>query len=244
MKLKELLNEARHREDISIEKAIELIRANCKDALKNVENPMWRGFRGREDAYLIQADLGERASKNTSNYYTIILDKFLPKQGYPKRSKSIICGNNKNLDYAEGYGAVYALFPYDGVPIGICHERDIWETKRFVIGDAPRARSIEDWNSVFERSALSDDTYENFKEDIIKHMDIHPGSEIEQIFKRPENIDMYLEAAYSPGSLNFDLTTTAMMDQYEDKDRECWLGGKCVAIQYGTWKKTSKKWGL
>jgi hypothetical protein len=67
----------------------------------------------------------ERVSANTENYYTLIIDNFLPEWNrYPKRSKSFIC--TSDLDDASCYGTVYQVYPLNNPLVGVCPTSDFW----------------------------------------------------------------------------------------------------------------------
>jgi len=68
-----------------------------------------------------------RKSANTGNYYTELMDNFLPAwNDYPSRSKSFIC-STANFTAAE-YGDLYQVYPIGDPIIGICPQRDIWDS--------------------------------------------------------------------------------------------------------------------
>lgn len=236
-----LLLEAKHRIDISVEKAIELLRERCSDALEHFDQPIWRGSRGStENAYLIQGDAGGRSSANTSNYYTVIIDEFYPKRGYPKRGLSIICANAPNKNYARSYGNVYAIFPYDGTPIGVCPEEDIWHVKT-QIGNARREKTVEDWNSWFESNEIPDYSFEDMVNGIKETMedpeDDHYDYVTDVFGTKPDKVEEMIEDAYDPRILGIQLATPDIMHKLNDKPRELWIGGRCIALSVATWKK-------
>jgi len=245
-----LLREAKHREDISIEKAEELLRAHCSDALSHQE-PMWRGSKkAAEDAYIMNPEASDRSSAHTTNYYTIIMDHFLGSKGWPKRSKSIICTNNKGKDYAESYvgnnsGGLYAIFPYNGVKVGVCGAHDIWELQ-ITVGGATRPKTLERWNNLYEDCGLADYSFEDFVQSIKDTLDNPEDenfSQVEDIFggHSVSTIEDVLEAAYTPPELQVSLATTANLHKYEDKERECWVSGKCVAVIDHVWEQIKAK---
>lgn len=246
---KQFLQEASHRTDISVEKAWELLEVNCKDALKNFKLPLWRGTRkAREDAYLFhpgdEAAPG-RTSANTTNYYTVIMDKFLPYYGYPKRSKSIILGNFENLAYIQEMGNVYAIFPYDGVEIGVCEDYDLWETAEFAIGNYPVKSSIRAWNNFFREHKLSEDSWEDFRDSLEEAMaDGKPyAQQFLKWFGPPEKIEEIFKKAYSPETLNTELSDSASI-RHVPGARELWISGNCIGLSLDTWKQLKKEKGF
>ena len=245
MRFKEFIREARHREDISIEKATELLASQASDADNRFDNPLWRGSKNMtEEAYIINGEAGNRTSANTSNHYTLIMDRFLPPHDYPKRSKSIILANDANKDYARGFGTRYAIFPYDGVKIGVCSDNDLWHTY-LKIGNA-REITIEDWNNIFKNLRISDENYVDLKFSIMSEMSENEfaksTSSTDEIFFKAfgnnmSKVESILRDAYSPESLKLHLATSADIEKYEDTPRELWISGKCIAIREDIWEK-------
>ena len=147
----------KHRQPISQEQAVSLLRTACRDALRHIDIPIIRGFSGDAPLYRLEGSQGERQSRSNEHYHTIIMDQFLPLEGYPKRCESIVCGNWLNLQYAGDYGATYAIFPFDGVPIGVTYAssssfefanrsvahsffaQDQWTLKRLTLSGALRS---------------------------------------------------------------------------------------------------------
>jgi hypothetical protein len=247
VRFKDYLREAKHRQDVSVEKAEELLRANCKDALMHFATPMWRGSKNsQEEAYLINGEAGGRESANSTNHYTILMDEFLPRAGYPKRGASIICTNNEGKSYARTYGYIYALFPYDGVKIGVCDEQDIWE-HTISIGGSSR-KPIEKWNMWFDSHEIPDYSYHDLVQginDTLDNPDDAAHDEFVQVFgKDSSKVKEILEEAYSPHEIGVHLATTKTMHEYEDHGRECWVGGKVIALSYITWEKFLKKFEI
>lgn len=230
MRFKEFLYEAKHRQDISIEKAIELLKANCQDSLKFIDRPLVRGTQAREEAYLIQGELGGRASAHSdSNHYTVILDEVLPAE-YPRRSKSIICGNFDNIDWVEQYGYVYALFPYDGVKIGVVPAKDIFLTQ-FSIGRS-KERGMNEWNEIYNEANIPDYSFEDIVrgiEDTLEDEDDDYYDMFSDIFAGGD-VESELRRAYSPRSTGMKVITPDQIGSLNGKAHEVWIGGKMIAI--------------
>lgn len=88
-------------------------------------NYIYRGMKGTSPYIIGNGSTGERKSKNTYNFYTTLIDNFLPQwKPYPKRSKSFICTTDSTV--AFGYGRLYVVIPLDLQPIGICPAEDFW----------------------------------------------------------------------------------------------------------------------
>ena len=86
-------------------------------------------YRGIEDVsdravYFVKPKEHTRVSRNTANYYTLLIDNSPRWSKYPKRSKSIICSTSRET--ADLYGKVFVVIPKKGSSIGICPDNDIW----------------------------------------------------------------------------------------------------------------------
>jgi len=249
MRFKEFLlaeeEAARYKKSIPARDVEKMLNEHCKDAMKLFHRPIWRGMTSGSDAMIIHGEAGGRTSANTSNYYTVIMDKFLPYFGYPKRSKSIICANNENKDYTRGFGARYAIFPYDDVSIGVCQSYDLWETPSFKIGKCPDKRSIESWNSFYRRNGLSPDSWEEFKDSLEEKMqgDSEESHNLLEWFGPIEKISSVFEQAYSPENLGLELTNSANIDKIRGS-HELWIGGPCIAISQDVWDEMMIEMGL
>lgn len=79
-----------------------------------------------------------RKSRNTKNYYTLIMDNEPIWNRFPKRSQSIICLTD-GYDYGPNE---YIVLPKDGWKIGNTNERDFWGV---VDNIDPRLDNMSDW---------------------------------------------------------------------------------------------------
>lgn len=241
MRFKQFLQEAKYKQELSRDKLRDMLVKHCSDAMEFFHKPMWRGTKGsNEEAYIIQGDAGARESTNSSNHYTVILDEFLPKVGYPKRSASIICTNNEGLEYAESYGTVYAIFPYDNVPIGVCPGHDIWKTQ-VTLGN--RTKTMTRWNDWFDKHNLSDESFSALVKDLEKLLNKAYGNDDAlSYFRNVDDVKLELKIGYGPKSLGMNLTTSKdILGKFNDKDRECWIGGPCIAIRKDIWEEMTQE---
>lgn len=261
MRFKEFLAESGRKREIDHSEAEAMLEEHCKDAMKLFHRPLWRGMTSGEDCYVLHGGAGTpRKSKNTRNYYTVIMDEFLPRLGYPKRSQSIICANEENRHYAASFGTLYAIFPYDGVPIGVCSNFDIWET-RFGIGRHPAKRTPEAWNNLFQQYGLESESWEDFEDSLVyemtetwaegddtgsenlKALRREKGRKLLEWFGPPEKIRGVFEKAYSPENMGLTLTTSDGVDKPRGP-REVWISGPCVAIERDAYMHMLKEKGL
>ena len=122
---------------ISVDETKELLATKCSDAYKNFIQYNRRIFRGVESASVntlfIDPSKHTRISRNTKNFYTLIVDNSPRWDKYPKRSKSIICSSDE--DGADGYGTLYLVFPFDDANIGVCPRGDFWVSFREGFGN-------------------------------------------------------------------------------------------------------------
>ena len=219
-----------HRQPIDRAQAVALLSSACRDARRHIENPIVRGFSGDAPLYRLEGSQGERQSSSTEHYYTIIMDQFLPREGYPKRRESIICGTWLNLQYAGDYGATYAIFPFDGVPIGVTYGRDFLETRIAMLHFRQRmALSVLEWNELFKSLALRDESYAAFRADIERLRGT--GGDIDAVFPAGVNVDDVLRDTYSSSNLRLQIVTPATLATIQDRQREMWFSGPCVAVR-------------
>ena len=136
MKINEIITEFEVKpyefKKLQLKTAVRLLNKHCSEALGLLQNPIWRGMRNHTEEILrLDPTTGERASHNTSNHYTQLIDNSPYFRGWPKRSHSLICSSNLGRASSYSYGqikSVYAIFPYNGVKIAVCPGEDIWET--------------------------------------------------------------------------------------------------------------------
>lgn len=105
---------------ITLEEAVDFAAKHCRDALKGTL--IKRNVHGawKEVLRFTDPKSGQpRVSRNTANYYTLIIDNSKRWKKFPKRSRSVICGIGRRV------GAFY-VFPEDGAKIGVCPSYDFW----------------------------------------------------------------------------------------------------------------------
>lgn len=119
----------RSRSITSTKNVLSQIEKNCSQSLNAIKNNqfIFKGMRANGDLYLTNPAKIERISRNTTNYYTMILSNLPSWKEYPKRNRSIICTNC--TDKAKIYGNIYLVIPFDNANFGICPKKDIWDSK-------------------------------------------------------------------------------------------------------------------
>jgi hypothetical protein len=107
-------------------KALDLIRKKCEKSIHIINShKIYRGLKSDAEYLYVDPSKHIRKSANTSNEYTLLFDNYINEKGkYPARSKSIIC--TESYDYAEGYGDVYVVVPFDNSSIGYSDSDDFW----------------------------------------------------------------------------------------------------------------------
>jgi len=95
---------------------------------------------------ILNPKIEKRKSRNTANFYTLMMENLSQWRKFPKRSNSLIC----TTDYykARMYGTAYRVIPIDlNAKFGVCPEEDIWESferKELFIGDVWKLISISE----------------------------------------------------------------------------------------------------
>lgn len=238
------LKSSSYRYSVEEEKAWKMILKHCKDSIPHMDTPIVRGMRGNsaENIFMIiNGAAGERKSRNTKNFYTVILDHVLTPLGFPKRSASIICGNWKNRSHANGYGTLYAIIPFDGVKIGVCPGEDMFDTE-IKLGN--KTHNISRWNEEFDKLDISDDdTYS----DMVGMLEMKAETAEDEGWEDSDqywlkafldqNGDKVIKEAYTKP---FTLTTTKESAYDDGAEHELWIGGKCIAIEFYTFKRMLK----
>jgi hypothetical protein len=142
MRLKAFLLTEGRSKPLRMEDATRLLRTKCSQAAKAYKKDTAQIYRGVEElqnkniTYIIDPKRFERVSRNTSNYYTIIMSNSKQWGKYPRRDQSIICANTR--EHAEHYGEFpFAVFPYNGSTIGVAPKYDIWVSFADKLGKGP-----------------------------------------------------------------------------------------------------------
>jgi hypothetical protein len=111
-------------------KAQDLLKSKCKKAVVDF---LTHGVhiqryandaRNSEYGFLDSSNLPPRLSRNSQNYYTLIINDDPSWKGYPKRQ---IIGTirKNNMETSSG---LWHIFPFDGVKVGIVPGDDIWDS--------------------------------------------------------------------------------------------------------------------
>jgi len=131
---------------------------------------IYRGLSHTESKYRHKAQMsfGSRVSRNTENYYTLIVDHDEAWSDYPPRSASIICTNKTNV--ASGYGTTYVVLPEGDPLIGICSSLDYWDSFPRVKDLGGDHTGLSDLNLIIRRMAKEYAHLPNFSPTDYNHL--------------------------------------------------------------------------
>jgi len=254
MRYKQFLNESRSN-SISEEKAIKLIKSNCKDALKGIINIernlvykdrgtiIYRGVYNNNDFLYINPKQGSlRKSANTSNYYTLLMDNNSEWKNYPKRSQSIICSTSGSI--ASTYGVLFIVLPYDNGKIGVCPSDDLWSSfsnseiflslfnrklkKLFTYLNIPfKDDSIESIRNAFNEFDKEVNENEDYFFEILSKSDV--SSEWIREYIDFFDMDEFIRYKLDPKRNGFKLVKSG--DQIKCKNCEVWTDSRSILLK-------------
>ena len=224
--------------EISKDKALELIHKNCSKSLK-----AWQKNGGYyiqrntpKDKYYYYVNPSKskelRTSANTRNYYTLIIDNSPLWKQYPKRSKSLICLTGDAQRF-------FHVFPYDGLKIGICPEKDMWFSWKKIFGS--HLNNVN--NNIYKmflnvnmKFQINIKSLKNFKIACKTFDEKYEENGLDKTpywFNENYNGDLYktLIKLMSPKNDNFKLMKSG--DKLPDK-KEAWIDGECIMVKAKT----------
>lgn len=119
---------------------VDILQKCCQGVNIKKDIPIYRSLGGDldENFYLIDPRKYTRASANTLNYYTFILDNEKEWKGFPKRKHGVVCSLNDS--YMDNEFRVIPLLQWNEILLkynikefkdpkwGICTETDIWSS--------------------------------------------------------------------------------------------------------------------
>ena len=248
MRAKEFLKEAQvtpyQHEDLEVAKAVEVLNTYCRQSLALVQQdkPIWRGMDGHDaEIVMIDPSTGERKSQNTTNHYTQLMDNSPYFKGWPRRSKSFICSSGRS--YAAAFGStMYTIFPYDGVKIAVCPERDLWDSQITVpeFGDSFHGNSYRasasDFNSWLHGILRLPPDYEGMVAEINDPTSIACRKAAVYGIE-PNQIMPILQKALSPEKIGFKLYSIQEYVAADLPDNELWISGPVIAIRGDMYKR-------
>jgi len=192
----------------------------------------------------------ERKSKNTYNYYTLIINNDPSWKNYPKRKIiALYDDTNRAIRKFIDDRDVYAVIPFNNVNWGVCPRHDMW----FSIKDTITLMEFNDELSDISRYLkvkIHDDNFENFKSDL-KELDlklknltgiqiIHLENYLLLIDKIKEfgGVYNYYVHLIDPNRNDFKLMNSKeLYNDYSFNNKEVWTDGKCLMIQMSEYKE-------
>jgi hypothetical protein len=245
MKLKAyLINEGRSKK-LSEEDAMDLIKTKCSKAYKKVKYEgtwIYRGAKNHDDMfYVVDPTKGvSRKSKNTANYYTLMVDNFKSWSKFPKRSKSIICSTG--AIYSIGFGNLFRIFPYDNAKIGLAPGYDLWYSfplSRKMLGIYSMSdiedlmdnldievKYLKDWKTLSDRIKKRGSELVGNKPRFLKE------TFYDKWLKSGDQLLDYFEKALDPKKNGFKIVKPG--DELPE-DHEVWIGGAPSVMVDDTW---------
>lgn len=241
-------------EPIAESDAKDSIRYNCKKSVQNTN--IWRGtWSFNQNFGFGNSEKFEelRKSANTANYYTLILDNSKEWSSFPQRSKSFVCATTVQQTFS--YGDPYKVIPFDGTPIGVCPEADIWNSFRIIYLDI-----LNDTISLAASTlGLDMDKMENNYKYLLKALDeigkdfkekdkspkwLPMRGDAKSFFKKFDESDMnlsdFLLSEFQPRKNGFKLKKSG---NKLPSDVEVWFQGKAIFIENGKAYKIVKEYG-
>lgn len=204
---------------------------------------LWKGYDKAPPAVaktsmgtlIADSTLGTRRSKNTRNFYTLLIDNSPAFKVWPKRSKSFIVSTSRTMamNYMMGpAGITFLVLPINGTKIAVVNDFDIWDIKIFINDtDQIRLRRLNDY---FSDMGATDKDYDHF----LQSIDQLPKDK-EEDFKldhgiSPTNFLRVVQSQITPKTLGFTMTT---IDRIPRESTEAWFSGKALFMTHGTAQK-------
>jgi hypothetical protein len=199
-----------------------------------------------------------RKSKNTKNYYTLIIDNLPSWNQYPKRSKSLVCSLSKHYAASYAFGNPHILIPIKNAKVGICSKADIWYSFSEFSPDnlnedidrlvkilykisneddkfATTPTSWEELLNIFSYTDTVKDSLQNYKHELGRYFSIY--------LDKNETLYNFIEKLFDPASNDFDLISNynkehSKLDSYDDN--EVWTDADCYLVSIEQMKQFSK----
>lgn len=233
-------------EEESLDEIIEKFRKPLEITIYG-RNKIYRGMRDIGSKGIINGDMIQRKSANTTNYYTLIMGILPSWRNWPQRDNSLICSSSRSQ--ASAYGRIsgremYVIIPLENQPVAVSPYNDFWTSfvlDRFIPN---MSNSLPYFNSEFE--ALGDDLGigdppSNSKEEMKKYLELMQdkiddtdtmNDSLFHFFKK-NGVLKGLDKAFDPSENDFILCPS--YEKYVTGEvhlnNEVFLTGKCLALQ-------------
>lgn len=246
-------------EEESLDEIIEKFRKPLKATVSG-RNKIYRGMRDIGSKGIINGDMIQRKSANTTNYYTLIMGILPSWRNWPQRDNSLICSSSKSQ--ASAYSRIsgremYVIIPLENQPVAVSPDDDFWTSfvlDRFIPN---MSNSLPYFNSEFE--ALGDDLGigdppAESKEEMKKYLELMQdkidNADTDNIMSGPllrffkkNGVLNGLNKAFDPSENDFILCPS--YEKYVTGevhlDNEVFLTGKCLALQEFVYVAIEKK---
>lgn len=140
MKLKQYLKEFQDQEQfskkgrvnkITIDDARDMLQRRCKKALNDFMNGDFiqrytSTARSTDFGFLDSSKTPARLSRNTLNYYTLIINDDPIWKAYPRRQ--VIASLIKDKKDPTQDSGILTIFPFDETKVGFCNSEDMWDS--------------------------------------------------------------------------------------------------------------------
>jgi hypothetical protein len=224
-----LLTEGRT-QGISKEEAKNILHTKCKQAIKTYRvSPINRIIDDFYQLYgMVYPSSTPRQSRNTENYYTLIINNSPEWSNFPKRE--IICST-----YSNRFRSSYCVFPFDGAKIGVCPTPDIWGSFK---GIYPQEVN-KSLSSILYSMNKTPQTYKELKDTLSEiHIDDSRikrsalGQVFEKYGKRANNLFELIMCIYgNPKGYGF---SVKKIGSKLPEDVEVWTDAPCLLIGVNT----------
>jgi hypothetical protein len=182
----------------------------------------------------------ERRSLQGKNYYTWLIDNSEYWEGYPKRSKSLICSSSPNSFNTR----LYVVLPFGNPTIGICKHGDIWvsftdvyETLgihsmvrfEYIIDDLIMSQDNTDYKTNFSNKEEFFDKLKSLKRPD-KDLTKISSSVLNNIFVKHRNPLEQIQYLLNPKLNRFSKKSLSSYT-LRDTDQEVWFSAPAVLIK-------------
>ena len=254
MRFKTFLLEGWRSTVLEPEEAFKILKTKCSEAMSLDEPLVYRGMMidgSKETFHLSKPSQFERTSANTSNEYTVLIDNSSAWADYPKRSRSLICGNIKNLSYAEGFGRLGMILPFNGAKFGVCPSKDFWmgfkETFlkygledlndfNYILRDlfkkvgSELSKENKDYGKLVATLEAGEDWLRDYDEEEHLYSDMQILKLFKTVIDGSEYIVDFLHRILDPKKNNFELSDYLGLKKYQDIRREVWTDSDCIIV--------------
>lgn len=167
-KLPSNVTKAWDKEDLSIDKMIELVNANCRESLRAIQQPsglLYRGFgitpgKTKDTPVFLDSTDAHRMSRDSNNIYQLIMDVApqLLAARIPSRSNSFICSTDiyQAKQHSAGFGVFpHVVLPFNNTPLAYVKTDDIFNVKFSCPLLSIKNKGPSDFGSIFQSKIYS-----------------------------------------------------------------------------------------